>query len=339
MKLFTRVISIVLLIAMSVNFVLPAAAAESNEDFCVYEAVVDTTARVKPYQDSAIQSKIKRGDLVFSTKSVTNSYGNTWIQTVDPSSGETGFVFVDKLSPHQCELHPVDGSETLLYCRCGAFVEEEKDGINRIGAAVALPRPALTPDVIAELGYALKGAITAALPYVGVAVVCGTVVYIAVTVSQTVTVEDVSTDWRKLDKEFRPEDGVFYNGIVKGDDNLFYIDIAHPMDEYDAVRQIDKEIAISTLGLRNFCWFVYTVQDYDALNLVDRYISTRSGFTCDYSVDSHGSSSQLKQFKHYHITNVFNHYYYPDGWEEHYGGHVAFGSPALDSMWGQGAWF
>lgn len=336
-KLFTRVISVLLLIVMAINFVLPAAAVESNEDFYIYEAVADTTARTKPYKNSSMLSRIKHGDLVFSTKSVTNSHGNIWVQIVDPSSGETGYVFVDNLQPHQCEHHPVDGSETLLYCRCGSIVTQEKDSMNRIAAAAALPTPVLTPGVIAELGYALNGAITAALPYVGVVVVCGTVIYIAVTVSQTVSVEDVSTDWQKLDKDFRPEDGVFYNGIVK-DDDLFYIDIAHPMDDFDAAGQIDKEIAISTMGLRNICWFVYTVQDYDALNLVDRYISTRSGFTCDYSADSHGNNTQLKQFKHFHITSVFNHLHYPDGREEHYGGHVAFGSPALDSMWGQGAW-
>ena len=84
-----------------------------------------------------------------------------------------------------------------------------------------------------------------------------------------------------------------------------------------------KGIMISNLGVRDVSWFIYTVQDYDALNLVDGYIASRSGVTCDYTVDAHGNNSMLKQFKHYHITSIFNHFYYPDGYEEHYGGHVA----------------
>ena len=234
--------------------------------------------------------------------------------------------------------------DILQYSKSLLDYLDENYSRNRIGTAATLPRPVITPDIIAELGalgLATKGAITAAIPYipyVGVVVVCGVVVYVAVSVSQDVAIEKVTTDWKKLDKDYRPEDGIYYRGIAN-DDGFFYIDVARPMDEREAMSQIDKEIMISNLGAREISWFVYTVQDYDALNLVDGYIASRSGVTCDYTVDAHGNNSMLKQFKHYHITSVFNHFYYPDGYEEHYGGHVAFGTPGLDSMWGQGAWF
>ena len=319
----------------------PAFAAEKDESFSVYETTVTTTIRAEPYQDSKSLSKINCGSLVYGTKSVTNSYGNVWIQTVDPASGKTGYVFSGKLAIHECDFESVDGCETLIYCRCGAIVEQKEDGMSRIGAAATLPRPVITPDIIAELGalgLATKGAITAAIPYVGVVVVCGVVVYVAVSVSQDVAIEKVTTDWKKLDKDYKPEDGVYYRGVAEKD-GFFYIDVARPMDEYEAMSQIDKEIMISNLGVREVSWFVYTVLDNDALRLVDSYIASRSGVTCDYAVDAHGDNSMLKQFKHYHITSIFNHFYHPNGYEEHYGGHVAFGTPALDSLWGQGAWF
>lgn len=344
-NIMNRMLSVILVMALVMStFVFPAFADEQDDSFDVYETSVKTTIREEPYQNSKALSSINCGTLVFSTKSVTNSYGNVWVQTVDPASGKTGYVFSGKLTIHECAFNAVDGCETLMYCRCGVFVEQKRDGINRIGASVALPRPVITPDVVAELGalgLAAKGAISAALPYipyVGVVVVCGVVVYVAVSVSQDVAIEEVTTDWKKLDKDYRPEDGVYYRGIAEKD-GFFYIDVARTMDEYEAMRQIDKELMTSKLGIRDVSWFVYTVQDYDALNLVDSYISSRSGVTCDYTVDAHGNNSVLKQFKHYHITSIFNHYYYPDGFEEHYGGHVAFGTPGLDSLWGQGTWF
>ena len=102
---------------------------------------------------------------------------------------------------------------------------------------------------------------------------------------------------------------------------------------------IKMESGKITIDLKLLSAACNTVLDNDALRLVDSYISTRSGFTCDYTVDAHGDNSMLKQFKHYHITSIFIHFYYPDGYEEHYGGHVAFSTPGLDSMWSQGAWF
>lgn len=345
-NIMNRMISVILVMALLLStMVFPAFAAEEDASFSVYETIEKTTIRAEPYQDSKELSSINRNTLVYGTKSVTNAYGNIWIQTVDPASGQTGYVFSGKLTSHECEFCVVDGCETLMYCRCGAFVEQKKDGMNRIGATAALPRPVITPDIIAELGalgLAAKSTATAVIPYipyVGVVVVCGVVVYVAVSVSQDVAIEKVTTDWKKLDKDYRPEDGVYYRGIANNDDGFFYIDVAGPMDEYEAMSQIDKEIMLFNLGVRKVSWFVYTVQDYDALNLVDMYINSRSGFTCDYTVGAHGNNSMLKQFKHYHITSIFNHFYYPDGYEEHYGGHVAFGTPGLDSMWGQGAWF
>lgn len=344
-NIMNRILSIILVMAFALSTVaFPAFAAEQDEPFSVYEASVKTTIRAEPYQDSKALSSINRGALVFATKSVTNSYGNVWIETVDPASGKTGYIFSGKLTTHKCAYKAVDGCETLMYCRCGAFAEQKREGMNRMGASVALPRPLITPDVVAELGalgLATKAAVSSALayiPYVGVIVVCGVVIYVAVSVSQDVRIEKVTTDWKKLDKNFKPKDGVYYNGIAEKD-GFFYIDIARPMGEYEAMRQIDKELKISNLGIREISWFIYTVRDYDALDLVDRYISTRSGVTCDYTVGAHNKNPILRQFKHYHITSVFNHYYYPDGYEEHYGGHVAFGTPALDTLWGQGAWF
>lgn len=330
-----KCISFLLVLALMLTMIpVSAFAAEEATEFITIEVSVDTTVREKASQDAKILSKVKRGGYLISTGSVTNRWGNVWFRVVDPTTGEEGFIYSGKVHEHRCDYQDVDGCETLVFCSCGN-IRKATSGMMHTNA-YALPVQALDPDVVATIcasGAAIGSAATAVFPYVVVVVAFGALVYMTVKVADnSVTIDKVSTDWRRLDAKFKPDEGLYYNGMVKN--GFFYIDVSQPMDVYEATDAV--EYSIMTHKLFSFTkdpiyWFIYTLTDLSAMCLVEEFVSTHYGYTSNYVEEGHDKGNPMKQFRHYHIVQTF-------GWRNsHLGGHILFDAPMLGAF-NQGSW-
>lgn len=340
------------LIAMILVFALCYAAgpvvahADSERDFRVtLEANTDTTVRDAPYQDGKVVVPLSEGDIVKVTKAVVNRHGNVWYQVITPQ-GE-GFIYSEKTREHHCCYQNVDGCNNAFFCNCGnIIVANDEQSLQAIafGNAAALPAPVdvLAPETLESLGLGLAGlgaAASAAAPYVVVLVVGGVVIYIAVhaQANEAVLVR-ASVEWRALNSDFRPQDGLYYDGMLK--DGVMLVNVANPMDEYEAMKSIDRNINcyLNILEGDNRAkaplWFVYTPLDLSAMCLAENYCVSRPGYGfCveNYWGDAHERSNCMPQFKHYHIVGNFE---VPS---PHLGGHIIFGAPCLDT-YHEGAW-
>lgn len=254
----------------------------------------------------------------------TNAF--TSPKTAAQKGFSTSSVYSGNVKEHTCTFTEVEGSEEPSFCLCGAISYEPSD-MTQICVAAAL-NPTRIPD-IAGLGIALQGAAAAVAPYIVVGVVCGMVVYLAVSVAENAaTLEKAAVDWEKLGEDFKPERGDYYNGTVSGD--FLYIDRANPMDKQKAMSRIDILLCANTLTREIFQWFIYTLHEFDAYDLADAYVNSRSGVIFNCIIDAHTSGSMMRQYKHYHISSVFD----PLG---HLPGHIAFGAPIVDT-YQSGAW-
>ena len=335
---FKRVMTLVLVMALlSGVLAIPGYAAQTDDDdYMVLEVTKKTTLRSDYYAKSSVLTTLEENTILFCKRGALNKYGNVWYECLYfPENGgmngvSTGWVYSGNVKEHTCTFTEAEGSEELSFCRCGAISYEPSD-MTQIGVAATL-NPTRIPDiagVLGTLGIAVQGAATAAAPYLVVGVVCGMVVYLAVSVAENAaTLEKVAVDWEKLGKDFKPERGDYYNGIVSGD--FLYIDRANPMDKQKAMSRIDILLCANTLTREIFQWFIYTLHEFDAYDLADAYVNSRSGVTFNCIIDAHTSGSMMRQYKHYHISSVFD----PLG---HLPGHIAFGAPMVDTYQG-GAW-
>ncbi len=345
--LIHRLISLALVVALLTSiFAIPASAATNNDsEYTLLEvSVAQTSLKSDPYEKAETLCTVYKDTILFCKSSTVNKYGNVWYECLyfpDANSADakndagtvsacTAWIYSEKVSLHECNFEEVEGCEELTYCRCGAIFYEPSD-MSPVGYAAAL-NPTVLPDLadaLASLGWTIRGALAAATPYIVVGVVCGITVYLAVTVAEhAAAVEKVAVDWGKLDKNFRPERGDYYNGIVSGD--YLVINRADPMDKQKALSRIDASIAANALTKKVCQWFIYTYHEFDAYDLVDAYVTTRPGFTFNCIIDVHDKGNLMKQYKHYHISSIFD----PLG---HLPGHVAFGAP-MQGNYNQGAW-
>ena len=331
-----KCISFLLILALMLTMIPPvsAFAAEETTEFITIEVSVDTTVREKASQDAKVLSKVKQGGYLISTGSVTNRWGNVWFRVVDPTTGEEGFIYSGKVHEHQCDYRDVDGCDALEFCSCGN-IRKVASGMMHTNA-YALPAQVLDPDVVAAIcasGAAIGSAATAVFPYVVVVVAFGALVYMSVKVADnSVTIDKVSTDWRRLDADFKPDEGLYYNGMVK--DGFFYIDVSQPMDVNEAIDVVEYSIMKNKLfafSNKPIYWFVYTLTDLSAMCLVDEFISTHYGYTSNFVEDAHDKGNLFSQFKHYHITETF------DWVGSHLGGHILFDAPKLGTF-NEGMW-
>lgn len=342
--LIRRVMSLVLVFALLTSIIAgPVSAVSGNEDeYTLLEVCVEKTSLKRdPYEKAETMGTVHKDAILFCKSSTVNKYGNVWYEclyfpdadagnTDDSTGARTVWVYSEKVSRHECEFEGVEDCEELTFCRCGAIAYKPTD-LSPVGYAEAL-NPSVLPDlaeVLAGLGLSIEGALVAATPYVVVGAICGLTVYLAVTVANhAATVEKVATDWKKLDKDFRPERGDYYNGFVSG--AYLIINRADPMNLKKALSRMDAYIAANALTKKVVQWFIYTYHEFDAYDLVDAYVTTRTGFTFNCLIDLHDSGNLMRQYKHYHISHIFD----PMG---HVPGHIAFGAPLQDT-YNLGAW-
>lgn len=341
--IFKRLFTLALAIAMLIQMIPVTALATEEEDYVYLEVTTGKTLRVEPYESSEVFAKVEPGDVLIAEDFVTNKYGNLWYKILCPG-GDYAFIYNENVKEHTHEL--VEAGDTLMYCRCGCIVEKKGDTRQIFGDVAALPRPVLGPDDIAALGAlwtGLKAGAAAALPYLGVVVACGTVVYLAVSVSRSgIKVDEIASEWEKLDEDFRPEKGVYFEGKVEN--GFLWIDIANPMDDDSAVVKIEKHInwynKIKPRNKKTPLWFIYTLDEFHAYDLTEKFISTHPQYTFNSMIDVGGTKDMMNQFKHYHIIPIFEPYIpytFEDEHMDHMGGHIAFGAP----KWGtfeEGAW-
>lgn len=328
-----QIIALLLVLTLIISSVpsYQANAAEKERNYEVCETVVNAVVRKEANKKSEVLSEVPAGTILFCEGFVKNRFGNIWMRIIDAKSGNYGYIYSERVRGHCCEFHNVDGTD-VQFCKCGNLKTDMKGKIG-VADAMAIPNPVINPDVLISLGAAataVQTGLAATMPYIAVAVVGGTLIYFAISVTQnSAIVNSASTTWEKVDENFKPEEKVYFVGQVKTD--YFYIDVSKKMNEYEAMKVIDKSIWANALVQQNSLWFVYTVRDTDALKLVDGYLATRSGFESELIEDAHDKGSLMRQFKHYHITRLLDPY-------DHLGGHIAFGTPELDTLWGQGAW-
>lgn len=238
MKLFTRVISIVLLIAMAVNFVLPAAAVESSSDDYILLEVIESKAvlRSKAKEDSAVVATAHKGDILYCTESTKNRHGNIWFRCIyvseDTGTKQTGWIYSQRVTQHQHKMEFVseDYEPMLSYCRCG-HLEANPQGMEQMSSlalpmnSLALPMDQpLSPENIAialgilkSAGVQFGSAIIGAAPYVLIPLAVGGLAYMAYVQCTTTTAEVV--DVKQMTKDYRPSDyqdgNYYYSAIYK----------------------------------------------------------------------------------------------------------------------------
>lgn len=342
--IFKRLLIFALAMAMLIQMIPVRALAAEEDDYICLEVTTGKTLRVEPYESSEVFAKVEPGDVLIAEDFVTNKYGNLWYKILCPG-GDYAFIYNENVKEHTHEL--VEAGDTLMYCRCGCIVKEKGDTRQIFGDVVAPPRPVFGPDDIATLGAlwtGVKAGAVAALPYLGVVVVCGTVIYIAVSVHKAgIIVEEVTHDWKKLDKDFKPDKGIYFDGLLGK--NALFVDVANPMDRDEALEKLEGFIRFSMMLLErkqdkrdDVFWFIYTLDESDARNLASEYVNTHFGYTFNRVIENHGAKTEnemMRQFQHYHITP--DCVPYPTDKGSHLGGHIAFGAPK-GGTFGGGAW-
>lgn len=334
-----QLLSMILVITICFALFPVTAHADSDHIFrATLEANVDTAVRNVPYRDGSIVVRVAEGDVLKVTNAITNEYGNVWYKVMTPA-GE-GYVYSEKTREHCCTYHQVAGNDAILFCECGNVVASNKQVLQNIslGDAATLPAPVdvLSPESLEALHLALGAAMAVAAPYAAVVVVGGVVIFIAVQAkANKVTLERAEVEWKALN-DYRPSDGLYYDGVLCN--GVMFVNIANPMDEYDAIRSVDHNIN-SYLNLlkenekaKAPLWFVYTPLDLSAMCLADDYCAVHPGFRVEnYWGDAHDRENCMSQFKHYHIVSDYT---VPN---PHLGGHIIYGAPCLDTFH-EGAW-
>lgn len=227
------------------------------------------------------------------------------------------------MTPHKCEYHCVDGTENVYFCSCGNVYSSDSQGAWGISYAAALPVDALSPDALQEalasLGAAGSVLLGSSAPVLVAATISGIIVYFAVRLTESgAVVREAAADSRKLDGEYQPDKGFYYDTSLNKKDGFMYINIANPMTISEAKRHLSYHIFFAW-SFSHCNQFIYTVLEDDAESLAKEF--------CRQHVDYHWAKDQLHgtggpgckhQFEHFHIVSKYG---------SHLGTHILFGAP------------
>ena len=337
MKLFSRVLSCVLVIAMVFGMsVMPASAAENDADDYLLLEVVESEAvlRSKAEQRGSVRATAHKGDVLYCTESVTNRHGNIWYKCVyvseDTGNKQTGWIFADRVTKHHHKMESVseDNELNLSYCKCGHF-EADPEGVQQMNSlALPMDRPLISPEEIAvalgflrATGVKLGGAVISAAPYVLIPLAVGGVAYMAYVNCNTTTAEVV--DVKKMTKDYRPSDyengKYYYSAIYKHPsetDGVYSTVLILPvnaMDLSEATTYMKTVIAGKGLlqaAVDNFTVTidsVYTPDERDAKRLCKELKTSGFNYGSDSCADEHSDYNKTHlaanwlYFEHYHV--------------------------------------
>lgn len=333
-----RILAIILaLCTMVTTLVVPAFAAENNDDEYILLEVIESEAvlRNKAEQRGSILATAHKGDVLYCTESVKNRHGNIWYKCVFVSektgSKQTGWIFADRVTKHHHKMESVseDNELNLSYCKCGHF-ESNSQGMQRMGNSLALPmdRPLISPEEIAvalgflkATGVKIGGAVISAVPYVLIPLAVGGVAYMAYVNCNTTTAEVV--DVKKMTKDYRPsdyEDGKYYYSAIykrpSETDGVYSTVLILPvnaMDLNEATTYMKAVIAGKGLlqaAVDNFTVTidsVYTPDERDAKRLCKELKSYGFYYGSDSCADEHSDYNKTHltanwlYFEHYHV--------------------------------------
>lgn len=337
MKLFSRVLSYVLVITMVFGMsVVPASAAESDaNEYLLLEVIAsEAVLRTKAEQRGAVCATAYEGDVLYCTEKVKNRHGNIWYRCVfvseETGSRQTGWIFADRVTKHRHKMESVSGDNelNLFYCKCGHF-EADPEGMQQINSlALPMDRPLISPEEIAAAlgfleatGVKLGGAVISAVPYVLIPLAVGGIAYMAYVNCNTTTAELV--DVKKMTKDYHPsdyEDGKYYYSAIykrpSETDGVYSTVLILPvnaMDLSEATTYMKTVIASKGLlqaAVDNFTVTidsVYTPNERDAKSLCKELKSYGFYYGSDSCADEHSDYNKKHlvanwlYFEHYHI--------------------------------------
>lgn len=358
MKLFLRMLSLILVFALMSSMIsAPASAAENDHNGYVLLEVTETTAvlRTKAEYESDVCATAYKGDILYCSDSTTNRHGNVWYKClfIEDGTQQAGWIYSERVTKHQHELTQVseDDAMKLSYCRCG-YYELSPSATQKMDYSIALPQnqPLISPEDIALAVGLLKAAgaeILGAVPYV-IPFAIGGLAYMISVQCNTTTAEVI--DVKKLSKEYRPgdyEDGKYYYSAIykkpSKTDGVYSTVLIYPgkaMELDDAVSFMLKIVTVNQwiMGTCDDIQVridsVYTPDGNDAESLCKEL--AQYGFSYGRSKYADGQSEENQKnlvpnwlyYEHYHIhTSTFNKAAHSNGDYTKCPGHVFFGIP------------
>ena len=246
--------------------------------------------RTEASSNASVAMRLEKGSVVRITGSVQSKANNTWY--IVNYGNQNYYVFSGNVKQHMHSFQASNDAPGVSLCSCGYYTYSPTGATNT--SAVATSGWLLGEDIIAAATTAgitsLAEGAAVAFPYIAIAVIGGTVVYIAYNATFT---RAYFSDKVKTMEAFdlgAPETGKYYYAMTENTaDSPLLVCYACPLDQDTALdflickvtaRDILKGVAISG---------IYTYKYEDAFKLAERYsqIRTVEGFF-DYG-DSNGS--------------------------------------------------